>query len=281
MRLTERDKRIVKAVNDFRIMRQDQVERLHFTSATRAQKRLWLLWQHSFLKRQFLPVLGGVQNSPILYLVDRPGVKLLQREFDYTKDDLRYSKNNKLSNRFLKHTLGLSEIRLSVELSCRRHDFVLEVWRDEKWLKQNYDYVQTRRKSRVPVLPDSYFKIKVGQTPIGKSIHLHFFLEYDRSLENLAFFRRKIETYWAYFYSGKCKERYGTNRIRVLTVTEGGISHKGRGRLKSVQDVTKGLGDHTWFWFTSQDKVMREDFLTAPIWEQTHTEEPGALFGAD
>jgi hypothetical protein len=234
------------------------------------------LWQHGFLKRQFLPVLGGIQNSPILYLIDKNGVELLQFEFGYTKDDLRWSKKPTLSHRFLHHTLGLGEIRLAVEKSCFNHRFELLEWRDEKRIKQGYDFVQIGRK-KLAVLPDGYFKIKVGETRTGKAQVMHFFLEYDRGPESLDFFKSKIRTYWAYFESPLCQARYGTNSIRVLTVTEGGISHTGLHRLKNVRGVTRDFGAHTWFYFTNLDRVMNEDFLSAHIWEQTHTQEFEAL----
>ena len=92
LRLTERDKEVVKAVNDYRLMRQDQIQRLLFPSRNTAQRRLRLLWEHGYLRRRFLPVLGGVQTSPILYEVDRRGVELLRTEFHYQEVDLRYVK---------------------------------------------------------------------------------------------------------------------------------------------------------------------------------------------
>ena len=270
MRLTDRDRRVIKVVNDYRIIRQDQIQRLLFPSKNTAQNRLWRLWQHGFLKRQFLPVLGGVQTSPILYLVDRRGAELLERDFGYPKDSLRYSRVKRPSYRFLEHTLGLSEIRLSVDLACRDAPFSLEEWRDEKALKSGYDTIRLGRK-HVGVLPDAYFSISV---PAGK---LHFFLEYDRGPESLTVFRKKISVYWTYFQSGKCKTRYGTNRIRVLTVTEGGPTRSGRQRLANLQKLTKQIGAHTWFWFTSLEQLVHEDFFTASIWRQTHTERPAPL----
>ena len=275
MRLTDRDKKVIRAVNDFRVMSQEQVQHLLFPSKNTAQRRLQLLWQHGFLKREFPLVIGGVQTSTIYYLVDRRGTELLQRELGYDKTALRWSRQ-KLNQRFLKHTLGLSDIRLAVSLSCRKHDpmeidFSIESWQDEKALKASYDKVQIKNKM-VAVLPDAYFVVKV---PGGV---LRFFLEFDRGPEHLKFFRQKISAYWYYFHSPKPQSRYGTTKIRVLTVTEGGATRSGRERLASVQKVTKSLGAHTWFWFTSLEEVIQEDFLAAPIWWQTHREEPSALF---
>lgn len=270
IRLTQRDRHVIKAVNDYRVMRQDQVQRLLFPSKNTAQVRLWLLWQHQFLKRDFLPVLGGIQSSPLLYLIDKRGVKLLQRELNYDNEMLRWSRRNQLSYYFLEHTLGLSEIRLAVELSCQSHGFFLDTWIDEKSLKGDYDTVQVKKR-RVAVVPDGYCIISI---PDG---NLHFFLEYDRGPESLSFFRKKIAAYWSYFQSGKCKQRYGTNRVRVLTITEGGPTRVGRRRLDNIRKLTREIGAHTWFWFTSLDQVINEDFLSSSIWRQTHTAATSSL----
>jgi len=88
-------------------------------------KRLWLLWQHGLLKREFLPVVGGIQTSPVLYLVDGLSAELLRNEFSYDSQSLRWSRGRKLAHQFLEHTLGLSEIRLAVTLSCRLHGYEL------------------------------------------------------------------------------------------------------------------------------------------------------------
>lgn len=267
MRLMQRDKAVVKSVNDYRVMRQDQIQRLHFPSKNTAQFRLQKLWQHQFLKRSFLPVLGGVQNSTILYQVGKRGAELLRNEFGYASDALRYSPRRQLSYRFLEHTLGLTEIRLAIELSCRKHGFEILEWQDEKALKKKPDKVQTGPVRQSAVLPDGYFVI--GSDPTTK---FHFFLEYDRGSEHLGFFKRKIALYWLYFQSPMPKARYGTNRIRVLTVTESTVPIMGRGRTKSVRDATRALGAHNWFWFTSIDEVINSDFFAAPMWSQTQVE---------
>ena len=100
-------------MNDYRLIRQDQIQRLEFPSRNTAQQRLRKLWEHGFLRRRFLPVRGGIQTSPILYEIDQRGAELLRAEFDYTKDSLRLARKEKASLQFIFHTLGLSETRLA------------------------------------------------------------------------------------------------------------------------------------------------------------------------
>lgn len=260
IRFTDRDKLVVKAVNDFRLLRQDQVQRLLFPSRNTAQVRLRKLWEHGFLRRQFLPVVGGIQNSPILYEVDKRGVELLRSEFGYEDEALRYSRNKNIRTQFIEHTLGLSEIRLMVENSCQGQGFTLKTWLDEKTLKADYDKVQVGNKLEA-VLPDAYFAISIPE--LGA---LHFFVEYDRGPENLKFIKKKMAAYVAYFRSGKCRQRYGTNRVRVLTVNEGGKTKAGKKRLANLKRVTEEVGGTSHFYFTRMANLTTDDVLLAPIW---------------
>lgn len=269
MRLTDRDRQVVQAVNDCRVLTQDQLERLFFGSQTRAQARLWLLWQHGFLRREFLPVRGGIQNSPTLYVLDARGAELLQSDLGYNLSQVRYSRKP-LSYPFLQHTLGLNDIRIAIVLACQRRGYALKTWLDERDLKADYDKVRVGS-HWVAVIPDGYFAVRVLSGVV------HFFLEFDRGPERLAVFRRKVEAYLAYYRGGGMASRFGTDRIRVLTVTEGGESLAGRERLANVKAVTEQAGGRSRFWFSSLEQVMGEDALAAPIWQVAGRDEPVAL----
>lgn len=262
MNLTARDKQVIKAVNDFRLIRQDQIERLLFPSKNTAQVRLRKLWEHKFIRRQFMPVRGGIQNSPILYEIDLLGVELLRNEFGYSDADLRYTPRKNSSPQFIAHTLGLSEIRLAVELSCKNNNLELKSWLDEKALKSDYDSVQVGRKLEV-VLPDAYFAISIPNKGA-----LHFFLEYDRGSENMKFIRKKMAAYVAYFRSGKAEKRYGTKLIRVLMVNEGGNSKADNSkRRNNLQAMTEQVRGNSHFYFTLMVAITMEDVIRKPIWK--------------
>ncbi len=280
MRLTERDMLTIKAVNDFRVMRQDQVQHLLYPSPTPAQRRLWLLWQHKYLKRAFLPVITGAQTSPILYMVDKRGVDLLKSEFDYSNEQLRYSRKTQISSRFLEHTLGIGDIRLSVEFSCKERRFTLQEWYDEKKIKSDFDRVDIRGRRGVSVLPDAYLKLALGNVHDKTTTHLYFFIEYDRGNESLLFFKRKIQTYSVYFQSGKCNKRYGTNLIRVLSIFEGGSNRTGTTRLQNICKLAEKTNTHSYFWFATLNDVSKYDFLTAPIWWRPKANKQTELINA-
>ena len=270
MILTDRDREVIQAVNDFRAMRHDQIESLLFPSKVTAQRRLRKLWEHGFLQRDWLPTVGGIQTSPTIYKLDRQGAELLKAEHGYHPDDIRLSTVSDTGYLFLSHLLGLSEVRLAIVQSCKEHDFELVRWDDEKTLKADYDRVRVGRES-VAVLPDAYVIIQV---PKGK---LHFFLEYDRGTERLKVFRRKIAAYLAYLRSPKCEVRYGTTKIRVLSVTEGGKTGAGVERQMHLKEKAEQLRAGRNFWFGRVKDVTAQDILTAPIWQVAPSSNPTPL----
>ncbi len=76
MQLTPRDIAIVQAIYQYRVLRQDQLERLFGRSRSVMQRVLVRLYQHRFVDRRFLPVFAG--SSPTLYVLDKKGAELLR-----------------------------------------------------------------------------------------------------------------------------------------------------------------------------------------------------------
>jgi len=144
-------------------------------------------------------------------------------------------------------------------LACRKHGYTLARWDDEKALKADYDKVEVRGRL-LAVLPDAYFVINVGDG------ELHFFVEFDMGSEDLTFIRQKFLAYWAYYLSGKCKTRYGTSLIRVLTVTASDNAGNKRSRLNGLRHIGGELQDQSWFWFSSLPQVQAGDVFADSIW---------------
>ena len=219
MQLTDRDKEVIRAIYDYRVLRQEQIQVLFFGTnpgaKARAQKRLVKLFDHKYIARFFLPTRGGLMSSPILYGLDKRGAELLRLEFGY--DDLHWYSNMKdLKNDFLEHTLAIADFRIAVTLACQKVGYELLTWEGENELRASRDEVKIRspkgHSMSVSIVPDSYFAIA---TPFGKT---HFFLELDRGSMTTGRFRRKVEAYIAYYQQGY-QRRYGTKSLRVLTVT--------------------------------------------------------------
>jgi hypothetical protein len=118
MRLTDRDKQIIQAVCEYRVLRQDQVQALFFGHKAAAQRRLVKLYDYGYLERYFLPTRGGLMSSPILYGLDKRGAELLRVEFGF--EDLRWYPSRKaMKDDFLEHSMAIAEFRIAVTLACR------------------------------------------------------------------------------------------------------------------------------------------------------------------
>lgn len=258
MILTERDKRIVEAVYQCRVLRQDQIHTLFFgASKAASQRRLALLYHHGFLTRVFLTVRASYMLSPALYMLDRRGAELLRSELGY--DDISWTaKSHDVGQPFLEHTLAINDVRVAVTLACKTHGFTLLEWRSEADLKGEYDRVTIQQrngsKQSVSLIPDSFFAV---QTPRGKA---PFFLEVDRGTETTGRFQDKIRAYQAYVQTGAYEKRYGYKSVRVLTVA---FSQK---RLESLRTVTEEVGGKERYWFALHPEITPQSVFDELIW---------------
>jgi len=65
-------------------------------------------------------------------------------------------------------------------------------------------------------------------------------------------FQRKIVAYQAYFQTNKPYVRYGTDKIRVLTVVEGGQT-----RLENLKRLAEKSGGEGRFWFLAPSMMFQ------------------------
>jgi hypothetical protein len=120
---------------------------------------------------------------------------------------------------------------------------------------------------------DGYFHLKTS------GYEFHFLLETDRRTVVGQYSRwggkdwsRKIRTYIAYFTPSApgqpslYEQRFGTSKLRVLTVTTGQI------RLDNLKRITEQVGGRDRFWFTTFDRLKAETALTEPIWQKAGTD---------
>jgi hypothetical protein len=258
MRLTERDIEIIKTVCEWRIMKGEHIQQLFFGSQSTASFRLSRLYQHGFLNRHFLPVLGGLASSPTIYTIGKNGVEILKREGLYNEASKRKLPRKQLSSLFLEHTLVINTVRVAVTLSAKRHGYHLRRWLDDLDLKTNYDTVvitdRDGRRREVSIIPDSYFELQVPQ---GRAC---FFVEVDRGTETLRRFEEKVRAYESYVSSGRYEKRFGTRSLRILTIA---ISRK---RIESILKMVPLLEKRRLFWFVTFDEAREFDILCSTQW---------------
>lgn len=239
MYLTERDRKIILAVYEHRLLRRDQIERLFFTQTSSCNQRLMRLYQHGYLERIFKPVSFG--SSQAVYALDKNGADSVAKELGIDRTKINWKrKNNKVEMLFLEHTLAISEFYTNLILSLRkRPDIELLFWkRESKELNDRVPDPEGRRKY-LTVSPDAFFGI---QTPPGKS---YFFLEVDMGTMPLTRFKTKIIAYRQYWKTGKYTERYRFRSFRMITVANT------ERRLENLQKVTREAGGRNMFIFSN------------------------------
>ncbi|MEO8391729.1 MAG: replication-relaxation family protein [Chloroflexota bacterium] len=272
MRLTERDLDILQAVYACRVLTTQQLQMLFFPSLPTAYARLSLLYHQGLLDRKFLAVYADKMNTPILYVLDRQGAEVLQRERGIEVNWSREAKHVTIT--FLEHTLAINQVRVALDKACWQTDgFELLEWLGENELKADYDRVTIRtdsgRSQNISLIPDSYFSL---QTPRGVA---HFFLELDRGTMTTKRFKSKILAYQVYYASGAYQRRYGTRSLRVLTVTTT------TGRTESLRKMTEHAGGKQRYWFATLDQISPQTILKAPIWQVATRDDLQPLIGLE
>lgn len=282
-RLTARDKKIIEAVYQYRVLTTQQIDRLFFPSSrsggsSRCLHRLKLLFHHGFLQRAEQPQLISEGRKPYVYYVDKRGAEFLAYLYECEVKDLDWSpRSYPVGHLFLEHLLATNDIRVAIVLSAQKHGFVVEQWYDEKTLKseQMKDTVILTtvqgKQQKASVVGDGYFRLYSDH-------YSHQFLETDRGTvtgSSRKFgsktWQRKVAAYLAYYRSGKYQARYNTRSMRIITVT---TSVR---RLQNLKAITEALGGKTRFWFTTFEEIERADVLTDRIWWVAGDEKRKAL----
>jgi hypothetical protein len=102
----------------------------------------------------------------------------------------------------------------------------------------------------------------------------YFFLELDRARSSLKRFRQKVAAYLEYINSGAYERRYGTKKLRILTVT----TSKRTDHLKQLLAATQAAGGKKRFWFAMLHEITPETVFHAPIWHVAGELQPRCLF---
>ena len=271
MRLTPRDIALLRLVEQYRVLRRDQAQRLLFPSKNTANERLKRLYQHRFLLRRWLPVEYGQGMGQALYLLDCAGADVLAQARGDDRSGIGWRRaRNLVSSSFLQHTLMINDVRVAVTLAARQALYRLERWEgeDELAAKPDYVWVPTRRgRLRIAVIADSYFALHLGDR------RAHFLLEADRATVSNKRWALRVRAYLQYVRGGQYARRFGTRSLRVLTVTTG------ERRLANLKRTTEKARGGTMFWFTTQDRATPSAVLSEPVWRVGGSDGLSQLIG--
>lgn len=197
MRLTERDKHILEAINAYDgMMSFSQVQRLFFSSKSQAELRLRLLYQHRYLNR---PNQEQRRKLPeMIYWLDKPGAAIVASLTGTSLKDFAWRGQPRWFQ--VEHDLAVNDFRLDLVSACERASGItLETWvpESEFWsYPDKVRYTYHEKELTRNIRPDGFFMLKAGNHRI------RYLLEIDRSTEdNPRFYREKVLPGVAYIKS--------------------------------------------------------------------------------
>lgn len=281
MRLTNRDKAIVLAVHDYRLLSSHQIEALIFPSdklhskRTVCQRRLQLLFHHGYLNRLPIPVMLGEGRQPIVYILDYKGADLVAIQYGVDRANLGWKPvQGQSSMLFIEHSLAINDIRLIVHRLMEMSHFRVSAWIDDNELKT------AKYKEKIPyrthgarvtrIIPDSFFQLKLPDM----TQDAYFFLEVDQGTMVNSRWGDKVKAYSQFRSTGAAYKHYGTHNFRVLTIAPT------QARMRNLMTTTERTGGDRYFWFASQEEIdiWRPECFLEPIWSVVGREGQHLLF---
>jgi hypothetical protein len=266
--LTERDRQVLVALYNFRVLTTPQIQKLYFPSKkgskddTRfisCRRRLHKLYHNKFVERLRVPVLSGTGTRPLVHALKQLGAEVVAKSLDVGEINWK-ARDNKISPIVLDHLLEINDVRVAVELATRDSPFVLNEWLDERELKR------CQKGLRKPLVtfkktPDGYFVIHNTK----KKTKACFFLEVDRGTESgRSKVAGKIKAYQNYYFGGQYTKDFGTKSLRVLFVVNS------RKRLENLlKNVVARISKGNIFWFSVMGEVAEKNILTDLVWQTT------------
>jgi hypothetical protein len=213
------------------------------------------LFSHHYVYRRPISTVSDGRN-PLVYSLDKYGEDLLRRH-GYTGV---YIPKRSTSPQNLPHFLGLTEIMMRIRRAAELEGSEISREIPEHVHYQDYDRVQlTGYRTPVALQPDWYFVVELPNKRVS-----NFFVEFDRSSENIKTYMTKIKTYVGYHQSGAYQKRYDAKGFRVLSV----IEDASRRRLNNlIANVATVKGIQRRFWLAHLDDLKEsKNILTDPFW---------------
>jgi len=258
IRIQKRDVEIVKLVHDYRFMDSRQIQMLIDGSNQVILRRLQKLFHHGYLDR---PVSQIIFSNPLMghenmvYGLGDRGADLLAERLGIDRGKIIWKEKNKeVRERYIQHTLMISNFRACLTLALRATPEVkLLFWIREnpQELKEYVSFTENGKQRRMVIVPDGFFCI---QDAGGR---MYFFLEADRSTMTNTRFLNKLKAYWKWRWQKASrgrhgiKERYGIRDFRVLTLTRG---RQRRDNLTKVAERTDDQHNGSYmFWFAAEE----------------------------
>ena len=231
MRLTERDREILRHVHRHRFLRSSHLRALMPGSKQQIGRRLQRLYHHGFLERPRCQIDYYYRKGsrPIAYGLGNKGAGLLKRELALPFHRMDWPRKNRVERFFLEHALLISDFMVALETACRNRRDIRLLTEDDLQLRDQSVSgrspfrwrVNIPGASKCGVIPDRTFGLESSD-----GNRTWFLLEADRATMpvirsdlNQSSFRRKLLAYQATWAQNLHRTQFGWERFRVLTIT--------------------------------------------------------------
>ena len=283
MRLTERDRRIIRLIHRHRFLRSPQIVALLDGSPQHLLRRLKLLYHHGYLERPRCQIDSYYRPGSyhIIYGLGNKSLAFLKQELNVDFREVSWGEKNRAVGRiFLEHALLVSDVMVSLELACRKHDGIRFLYEDQLALRSEQQPFQWRVRTqggiRLGVIPDRVFALEYTDQN-ARPERVHFFLEADRGtmpvirsgLTQTSFYRKLIsyEATW----TQKIHQRHlGIHRFRVLTVTT--VVARVTSLLEACSQLKRG---HGLFLFADRTVLEKDPF--SAVWRRGKSSETAGI----
>lgn len=251
--------RIIEFIYDVRVASRRQIQEYLGVKDARAKHILSGLFVDMFLFRVFPKVDKG--SSEGYYFLDSMGAFYLSGIYEVPKKEILWSsKENLIGIDKLKHTLGVTEIRIALEKEIRKMDRVslVQFWGEKRTGRRQFfsDDIE------YGLNPDAEVIIRY---PIEKKIYLkRFFFEFDRGTEDLNKITDKLRKYTKYYSSEEFDNRYSKKPVLVI-LCEGETS-----RLRIEKAISKVEQDLNFSLYIADF----DEFLNNPFGEIYEKQSP-------
>lgn len=230
------------------------------------------------------------RTDEAVYALSGQGFKYIADELGVSVRDLPYSrKNSQVQPHFLYHSLQTIKFIVNAEIGLKNHDVLEAVdffpeWQhqnvssriqEEKYLIKERVFIDANRS--LPCHPDAVSVVNYNGP------HVAFYVESDRSSEDMKRILRKLQAYWLLYQQGLYRERFRANAMVVLFTLSRIKTEK---RIRSMIELLSAFVDS----FPSEDKeavraftkcilftkmsdVTTQSVWTEPIWHNFEGEK--------
>jgi hypothetical protein len=271
IRLTERDKEIVKALLRYRYLTIDGLVAL-FGSRKGMQRRMRLLFHHGYVYRRYVvDKMTALPAAKAIYVLDNEGAKLALGDREYERDlALKVSRRKgRTGARWLEHALAVSTFQLALDLAIRdEKKLAVGSFQADKEHKSSAVHVGVAGEE-VTIWPDATFKLIDG----ARARSYTYLLEIDRADRSVKRLARRFEGYWQYVrgrHRPLLRKTLGVSGAFVVFVAP---DQRRCDRLRDIAlDLDGRRGGNPAFMFLNQHAVSLERperLLKRPVFQRT------------